>query len=76
MHQVCFNLIVHAHVNSYTHTDITGTLNVCRRSDPGTGGYGASPLEEDHALLEFLNKDEENFPSLEASAQVKLFKAH
>ncbi|KAK3519160.1 hypothetical protein QTP70_020011, partial [Hemibagrus guttatus] len=41
-----------------------------RRSDQGAGGLCVSLVEEDeHALLEILNKDEENFPTLEASAQ-------
>ncbi|MCJ8742049.1 hypothetical protein PDJAM_G00077760 [Pangasius djambal] len=41
-----------------------------RRSDQGAGGSCVSPVEEDeHALLELLSKDEENFPTLEASAQ-------
>ncbi|XP_060793741.1 OTU domain-containing protein 4 isoform X2 [Neoarius graeffei] len=41
-----------------------------RRSDQGTGGLCVSPVEEDkQALLELLNKDEENFPTLEASVQ-------
>ncbi|XP_026776092.3 OTU domain-containing protein 4 isoform X1 [Pangasianodon hypophthalmus] len=41
-----------------------------RRSDQGAGGLSVLPVEEDeHALLELLNKDEENFPTLEASAQ-------
>ncbi|XP_060749541.1 OTU domain-containing protein 4 isoform X3 [Tachysurus vachellii] len=41
-----------------------------RRSDQGTGSTCVSPVEKDeHALLEILNKDEENFPTLEASSQ-------
>lgn len=45
---------------------------MCRRSDQGAGGSFVPPVEEnEQALLELLNKDEENFPTLEASAQVK-----
>ncbi|XP_017342289.1 OTU domain-containing protein 4 isoform X1 [Ictalurus punctatus] len=41
-----------------------------RRSDQGAGGSFVPPVEEnEQALLELLNKDEENFPTLEASAQ-------
>ncbi|XP_058265410.1 OTU domain-containing protein 4 isoform X2 [Hemibagrus wyckioides] len=47
-----------------------GKNDSSRRSDQGAGGLCVSPVEEDeHALLEILNKDEENFPTLEASAQ-------
>lgn len=54
---------------------ITGTLCVCRRKDQGAGGLCISPVEENkQAMLELLNKDEENFPTLEASVQVELLR--
>ncbi|XP_066529421.1 OTU domain-containing protein 4 isoform X2 [Hoplias malabaricus] len=41
-----------------------------RKTDPDVGGLGMSPAEEEELLvLELLHKDENNFPSLEASAQ-------
>ncbi|KAF5904172.1 OTU domain-containing protein 4 isoform X1, partial [Clarias magur] len=59
----------HGSPQSTVESQSLGKNGSSRKSDPGTGGYSASLEEDDHALLELLNKDEENFPSLEASAQ-------
>ncbi|KAF7696315.1 hypothetical protein HF521_006409 [Silurus meridionalis] len=55
---------------SHSTVEPQGKNGSSRRSDQGAGGLCASPVRENEdVLLELLNKDEENFPTLEASAQ-------